>query len=128
MSVTSANRLELLGQRLARGAGERGVVEDARFANRLHLGLVVNERHADHVFVGAQLSRRLHECPVAAGGVEGVDKRARRQLDDDVIGDYPRAIHLNDVHGSNVGIDHAESLGKLAEAARDVRQVDADEV
>ena len=59
-----ADGVELLGEWLAGGAGERGVVENDRLPNRLHLRRLVDERDADHVLIGAELLRGLHQIPL----------------------------------------------------------------
>ena len=65
--------VELLSQWLARGAGERLVVENDGLADRLHLRRLVNERDADDIFVGTQLLRGLHQRPLV--GFLGIERR-----------------------------------------------------
>ena len=61
--VTAGGRRELLGERLAGDAGERGVVENARLPNRAHLRWLVNKRHANCVFARANVAWRRHHRP-----------------------------------------------------------------
>ena len=60
-----ADGVELLGQRLACGLGECGIIKNDGFADRLHLRRLIDESDADDIFVGAQLLRGLHKIPLA---------------------------------------------------------------
>jgi hypothetical protein len=77
-----ADRLERLGQRLARIVERTGADQDLRRADGLHdLGLV-DERRTDDVLALWHVGGRGHERPLGApgSGVERADKRAKRRV------------------------------------------------
>ena len=72
------HRGEFLGERLAGGAGEAIVGEDAGLTDRGDAVWVVDERGADGIALDRQILWGGHRLPVAAGLVELVDEVVER--------------------------------------------------
>ena len=109
-----ADGVELLGQRLARGLGECGVIKNNGLADRRHLRRLVDESDADDVFVGAEILRGLHKVPLAWF--------LRIQRIDEVL---QGVVTLSDVAGHAVGVldlRQAEDVGvQLVDGRDDLR-------
>ena len=115
--LAAADGAELLGQGLARRAGEGGVVEDAGVADGLDGVRVVDEADADEVLVLADLSRGLDVGPAlgAGGGVEGLDECGEGLVaTGGVAGDGGGVLDLLETEHVDVhGVDRVDDLRLL---------------
>ena len=114
------SRREFLGERLAGGAGEAVIGEDAGLPHWLDAIRGVDKRGANDIALDRDIRRGLHILPVAACGVEGLGQCLQSVIAlVDVAGDGVAVFDLGQGDDVSVeAVDGGDDLGLLVRQGR----------